>query len=99
MPIMDGQEALKIIRSEAAQANSPDIPILAVTANAFDHQAAHYRALGFNDVVPKPIEPMRLINAIHAVICPPESEEPERGPAKSPAPDHKEEGGWGLKSA
>lgn len=99
MPIMDGQEALKIIRSEAAQANSPDIPILAVTANAFDHQAAHYRALGFNDVVPKPIEPMRLINAIHAVIWPPESEEPERGPAKSPAPDHKEEGGWGLKTA
>lgn len=93
MPIMDGQEALKIIRSEAAQANSPDIPILAVTANAFDHQAAHYRASGFNDVVPKPIEPMRLIQAIHAAVSPREAEEP------APDTEQIEEGGWGLRTA
>ncbi len=68
MPIMDGQEALKRIRSEAQQANSNAIPVLAVTANAFEHQAAHYRALGFDDVVPKPIEPTRLISAISAAM-------------------------------
>lgn len=68
MPIMDGKEALKAIRGEPHQANSPTIPIIAVTANAFDHQVTEYRELGFDEVVPKPIEPAKLMNAISTAM-------------------------------
>ena len=59
MPVMDGIEATREIR-----ALSPDVPIIAQTANAFeaDHQRA-YKA-GCNDIITKPIKITNLAKVI-----------------------------------
>lgn len=61
MPIMDGAEAVQIIRS---QSQYDKIPIIAVTANILRHDHEQYLKLGMNDVVTKPIDGERL----HGVI-------------------------------
>ncbi len=56
MPAMDGVEATRKIREiEATQGLRP-IPIVALTANAFTEQAAHYRAIGMDDHLSKPVD-------------------------------------------
>jgi len=60
MPVMDGIEALKRIRSENL---APDTAIVALTANNFDKDALHYLELGFHDVVPKPVK-MELMQRV-----------------------------------
>ena len=49
MPDMDGYELLRIVRSE-----DPAIPVLAVTASAYDADRKQARAAGFSDLVTKP---------------------------------------------
>ncbi|KAJ3006317.1 hypothetical protein HKX48_000194 [Thoreauomyces humboldtii] len=41
-----------------------DIPIVAVTCNALDHQRKHYLDLGINSVVAKPLDPDLLIPTV-----------------------------------
>ena len=54
MPIMDGYTAAREIRgSEHPQAR--DIPIIAVTANAFAEDVAKALRAGMNDHISKPI--------------------------------------------
>ncbi len=56
MPIMDGYEASKAIRSlPLVQAKT--IPIVAMTANAFSEDIENCKAFGMNDHIAKPIEP------------------------------------------
>lgn len=50
MPIMDGLEATRLIRAEM-----PDLPIIALTANAFDNDRQQAMAAGCNDFVSKPV--------------------------------------------
>lgn len=52
-------------------AERPRIPVVAVTAQYNDGDRSRLRALGFDDLIPKPVEPMRLMNAITR-ICRPE---------------------------
>jgi len=66
MPVMDGVEATRIIRSGAGAVSQ--IPIVALTANADPSDAAFYRMCGMNGVVEKPINPERLLNAMSAVL-------------------------------
>ena len=66
MPVMDGIEATRLIRSRADFVST--LPILALTANADPADAAFYRASGLNGVVEKPIKPERLLAAIDAVM-------------------------------
>ncbi|WP_364151487.1 response regulator [Paenibacillus sp. LPE1-1-1.1] len=61
MPVMDGSEAVRLIRSHAKY---DDIPIIAVTANVLRNDHERYLKLGMNDVVTKPISSERL----HTVI-------------------------------
>jgi signal transduction histidine kinase/ActR/RegA family two-component response regulator len=71
MPVMDGVTASQAIRREEAQTGRPRTPIIALTANVMREQVEGYRAAGIDDVVAKPIEIERLLDAIAAALDPP----------------------------
>ena len=62
MPIMDGLEATRRIRTFAAPMN--DVPIIAVTANAMEGDREKCLAAGMDDYVPKPVKIEVLTDAI-----------------------------------
>ncbi|THD78813.1 MAG: PAS domain S-box protein [Phenylobacterium sp.] len=64
MPEMDGPTATAIIRARELTEGRARTPIVALTANAMDHQVSEYRACGMDDFVAKPIEAGRLYEAI-----------------------------------
>jgi PAS domain S-box-containing protein len=66
MPEMDGPTATGIIRAREVAEGRARTPIVALTANAMDHQVAEYRAAGMDDFVAKPIEAGRLYEALMA---------------------------------
>ncbi|MEG1594580.1 MAG: ATP-binding protein, partial [Oscillibacter sp.] len=63
MPVMDGLTAAKTIRA-LPRLDAGDIPILAMTANAFDDDIVKSREAGMNDHLAKPIEPQKLYAAL-----------------------------------
>ncbi len=63
MPIMDGYKATTIIRTI-----DNNIPIIAMSANAFAEDVAKCRECGMNDHVAKPIDINKLKNALIKVL-------------------------------
>lgn len=63
MPVMDGLEATRTIR-QLPKADAVGIPILAMTANAFDDDVLETKAAGMNTHLSKPIEPKVLFASI-----------------------------------
>ena len=63
MPVMDGMEATRQIR-QLARPDAGTVPIIAMTANAFDEDRKKTAAAGMNDFLTKPVEERRL----HAVL-------------------------------
>ena len=55
MPGMDGYEATRVIRL-SGKPDAADIPIIALTANAFAEDAKAARDAGMNDHLPKPLD-------------------------------------------
>jgi signal transduction histidine kinase/DNA-binding response OmpR family regulator len=53
MPVMDGYEAVKLIRSDAVNI---DLPIIAMTANAFKSDIQKCLAVGMNNHIAKPFD-------------------------------------------
>lgn len=66
MPVMDGVDAARAIRS--MDDHKAVLPILALTANADERDAATYLAAGMNGVVQKPIQPDVLLDAIRRAV-------------------------------
>ncbi len=67
MPVMDGYEASRKIRSSGKNGFSK-IPILAITAsNVFEEHRLAYEA-GVNDIIPKPFDPIDLYNRVFGLI-------------------------------
>ncbi|WP_445229193.1 ATP-binding protein [Duganella rhizosphaerae] len=72
MPMMDGEQAARLIRSggsEDYRVLDPGIPIIALTANASDHDRARYLAVGMDGFLSKPIDERLLYDQIEKTIA------------------------------
>ncbi|MBQ8947765.1 MAG: response regulator [Lachnospiraceae bacterium] len=67
MPVMDGLEAAERIRA-LDHPDAADIPIIAMTANAFDEDVQRSLQAGMNAHLSKPIEPDLLFSTISDMI-------------------------------
>ena len=67
MPIMNGYEATRAIR-KLPKENLANIPILAMTANAFDEDKKAAKAAGMNGHVAKPVDIDILLKVLGEVI-------------------------------
>lgn len=63
MPVMDGLEATKAIK-----ANHPDLPIVALTANAFDSDRQLAMEAGCDDFLSKPVSSDLCLQTIKKFI-------------------------------
>lgn len=64
MPILDGFEATEKIRKGDAGKKYKNIPIIGVTADAFDDSTSRALQLGMNDVLVKPLVKEKLIQML-----------------------------------
>lgn len=62
MPGMDGTEATKIIRSKDGRC--AEIPIIAMTANAYETDMTALREAGMNGLITKPVDVDTLVEQI-----------------------------------
>ena len=67
MPEMDGLEATKAIRA-SDRADAKTIPIIALTANAFDEDVQRSMQAGLNAHLSKPVEPEKLYHTLESLI-------------------------------
>ena len=67
MPEMDGLEATQAIRA-MDRSDAADIPIIALTANAFDEDVQRSLQAGINAHLSKPVEPEYLYQALEELI-------------------------------
>ena len=67
MPIMDGLTASRSIRN-LSNKDAANIPIIAMTANAFDDDVYKSKAAGMNAHLAKPIDPKRLFRPLVELI-------------------------------
>jgi signal transduction histidine kinase/DNA-binding response OmpR family regulator len=69
MPEMDGLEATRAIRASGRK-DAETIPIIALTANAFDEDVQRSMQAGLNAHLSKPVEPDALFDTLEMMIKP-----------------------------
>lgn len=67
MPVMNGLEAARCIRASEKE-DAQSIPIIAISANAFNDDIAQSLAAGMNMHLAKPLEFQKVIEAITALV-------------------------------
>ena len=67
MPVMNGYEATKMIRSLDRE-DAKEIPIIAMTANAFEEDKRAAIAAGMNGHIAKPIQVDKLLSILAEMI-------------------------------
>ena len=67
MPVMDGLEAAAAIRA-MERSDAKTIPIIALTANAFDEDVQRSLQVGMNAHLTKPVEPDHLYQTLEELI-------------------------------
>jgi CheY-like chemotaxis protein len=65
MPVLDGYGATEKIRQWEAHHARPRLPIIALTADAFEEDRRHCLAVGMDDFLTKPI----AIDALHLALA------------------------------
>jgi signal transduction histidine kinase/ActR/RegA family two-component response regulator len=76
MPEMDGFEATRIIRDRNSTVLDHDVPVVAMTANAFPEDRARSLAGGMNDFLAKPVDRSALAGMLAKWIKPADAKEP-----------------------
>ena len=71
MPVMNGLTAARSIR-QLKKKKAKTVPIIAMSANAFDEDVEKSRAAGMNAHLAKPIEPQLLYATLQEFISPEE---------------------------
>ena len=64
MPVMNGYEATKMIRALDRE-DAKEIPIIAMTANAFTEDRLRAKEAGMNEHIAKPVDVKLLVKVIH----------------------------------
>ena len=67
MPVMNGYEATKMIRSLDRE-DAKKIPIIAMTANAFTEDRIRAKEAGMNEHIAKPVDAKSLVKVIHELV-------------------------------
>lgn len=67
MPVMDGLSAAGAIRSMERK-DATVIPIIAMTANAFDEDRRRSREAGMDRHLAKPLDPQEIIRTINECV-------------------------------
>ncbi len=67
MPVMDGYEATRAIR-HMSDPGKAEIPVIAMTANAFEEDRKNAFEAGMNEHVAKPISPKQLLTVLSDVL-------------------------------
>ena len=67
MPVMNGLEAAAAIRA-LERPDAAEIPIIAMTANAFDEDVQQSLQAGMNAHLSKPVEPDQLYATLETLI-------------------------------
>jgi two-component system cell cycle response regulator DivK len=65
MPVLSGLEAVRILRADPA---FDDVPIVALTAHAFDSERLAALKAGFDEVISKPCLPQDLTDAVERIL-------------------------------
>ncbi|MCF8228294.1 MAG: response regulator [Bacteroidales bacterium] len=68
MPVMDGVVATRAIRNGDPEKINTSIPIIAVTAYAFDEDKYKFINEGMNDFIPKPISNLKLDKVLKKIM-------------------------------
>ncbi|RLQ87218.1 response regulator [Notoacmeibacter ruber] len=66
MPVIDGPETLRRLRS---QPETAAIPIIFVTARTQKQEVDRYFELGAQGVIPKPFRPMELVDDVKRILA------------------------------
>jgi CheY-like chemotaxis protein len=64
MPVMDGYQATKAIRTGLAGDNNKHIPVVALTADAMSGSEEKCRAAGMDDYMTKPLDPDQMTRVL-----------------------------------
>ncbi len=67
MPVMDGLQATRALRG-LDRPDAASIPIIAMTANAFDEDVQLSLQVGMNAHLTKPVEPQRLFDTLSSLL-------------------------------
>jgi len=83
MPVMDGVEATKRLRSGEAGPTNAQVPVISLTAHAFEEDRKRFLEAGMNDLLTKPVDPHALAECLELWLQGSASL-PDRNPGSAP---------------
>jgi CheY-like chemotaxis protein len=68
MPVLDGLGATRLIRTNPRHPDARNIPIIAMTANAFDEDMRKSLEAGMSGYLPKPIDTIKMYKMLETIL-------------------------------